>query len=221
MNCLICPLNWGLGHATRCIPIIRQLLTQGASVWIAASGRAGELLKREFPHLSHLSLPDYRLHYPSAGGNFLRTMLVQLPKLWFNVAVEHRQVQRWVKQFNIELIISDNCYGCWSRQCYNVFVCHHLFIQLPTSLRRFEPLLWRIHRRFIGRFDECWIPDVADNNQNLSGDLSHPTVQQLPTSVRYIGALSRLQRLENVSPRYELLVLLSGVEPQRTLFEQE
>jgi hypothetical protein len=46
---LVAPLDWGLGHATRCIPIIRELLSRGCEVWLAGEGAQEHLLKEEFP----------------------------------------------------------------------------------------------------------------------------------------------------------------------------
>ena len=47
---LVAPLDWGLGHATRCIPIIHELLQQNIEVWLAAEGEQEALLKKEFPN---------------------------------------------------------------------------------------------------------------------------------------------------------------------------
>ena len=62
-NILIAPLNWGLGHATRCIPIIKALEENGFNPIIASDGVALALLKKEFPHLITLELPSYNIKY--------------------------------------------------------------------------------------------------------------------------------------------------------------
>ena len=45
---LLAPLEWGLGHATRCIPIINELIKQNCEVLIAVEGATEHLLKKEF-----------------------------------------------------------------------------------------------------------------------------------------------------------------------------
>ncbi len=45
---LVAPLNWGLGHATRCIPIIEALENNGYVPIIASDGVALEMLKKNF-----------------------------------------------------------------------------------------------------------------------------------------------------------------------------
>ena len=61
---LIAPLDWGLGHATRCIPVIRELLSAGAKVIIAADGPVASLLHLEFPAIEIIPLAGYRIWWP-------------------------------------------------------------------------------------------------------------------------------------------------------------
>lgn len=67
---LVAPLDWGLGHATRCIPIIKELLAQDCDVWLAGEGAQVELLKTEFPDLPILELPGYRIKYAKTKKDF-------------------------------------------------------------------------------------------------------------------------------------------------------
>ena len=67
---LVAPLNWGLGHATRCIPIIRALLEQGHQPLIASDGVALALLRKEFPSLPFFELSSYKVSYAEKGKNF-------------------------------------------------------------------------------------------------------------------------------------------------------
>ena len=73
-----------------------------------------------------------------------------------------------------------------------------------------------MHRNYIKRFDECWVPDFSVKT-NLSGKLGHPKKFEIP--VKYIGALSRLEPVE-IESHYDIMVLLSGPEPQRTELEE-
>src|SRR5262245_52446649 len=133
-NVLITPLDWGLGHATRCIPIINELLNKNCSVVIGGSGEALELLKIEFPHLAFVSLPAYRPVYPSLGS-MVWNMLTQLPKFLSTIKKEHDVIEQLVRSSKIDLIISDNRYGCWSSAVPSIFITHQTNILLPKKFK--------------------------------------------------------------------------------------
>ena len=224
LKILICPLNWGLGHATRCIPIIRYLLQQGCEPIIATDGRAAQLLKTEFPHLQHLHLTGYDLQFPNSQQNLAITLAKQLPKIFYRIVQEHQELQQIITKYGIQCVISDNRYGCWTKKCPTVFMTHQIFVRLPPPLSVIQPLLWRLNRWFLQRYDHVWIPDEANAIINLSGELSHPQAQQsLPRNCQYIGILSRFEPPDEgetgLAKQYDITVLLSGVEPQRTELE--
>src|SRR4051812_46236066 len=87
-NVLVAPLDWGLGHATRCIPIIHQLLASGATVVLAGEGRTEVLLREEFPDLEFLTLAGYDMHYGKSKFSLLRNMVVQIPKMLLAIQEE-------------------------------------------------------------------------------------------------------------------------------------
>ena len=76
---LVAPLNWGLGHATRCIPIIRALKAHNFEPVIASDGAALQLLKKEFPDLEHVELPSYNITYPKNGKRFKSKLISETP----------------------------------------------------------------------------------------------------------------------------------------------
>jgi len=210
---LVAPLDWGLGHATRCIPIIRELQQQGAEVLLASDGRAYQLLRQEFPELPLFRLPPYNIHYPYRS--MVASMAVQLPKILRTMLLERRMTEQLVQRHRIDAVLSDNRYGCCSRPVPSVFMTHQLHIRIGLPL--LEWLVRQGNHGWINMFfDECWIPDVADT-PNLAGDLAHG--QQLPRT-HYIGVLSRMQKLE-VPLRYDVVAVLSGPEPQRSLLEEK
>jgi uncharacterized protein (TIGR00661 family) len=214
---LIAPLDWGLGHATRCIPIIKLLTEKGMEVIIAADGRAVQLLKDEFPSLRHIHLRGYRIHYSKTF--YLPLMIaLQIPKMIASIVREHFQLINIIRKEQPDIVISDNRYGLWSKKVKCIFVTHQLMVKCPAGLKFLEPILHRIILWLIKKYDECWIPDVVGEN-NLSGDLSHRF--PLPANAKFIGWLSRLHSSEIISEekKYDLLVLLSGTEPQRTMLE--
>ncbi|QHI37121.1 UDP-N-acetylglucosamine--N-acetylmuramyl-(pentapeptide) pyrophosphoryl-undecaprenol N-acetylglucosamine transferase [Kordia antarctica] len=210
---LIAPLNWGLGHATRSIPIIRGLLAHDFTPVIASDGIALALLQKEFPDLETITLPDYQIEYAKKGKNFKLKMLKDSPKLLKAISKEKKMIKKLVKQRDFCGIISDNRFGVYSKKVPSVFVTHQLNVLSGTTT-------WfssKIHQLVIRKFDECWIPDVA-GKPNLSGKLGHLKNSSLP--LKYIGPLSRLlpQELPMV---YDLMVILSGPEPQRTILENK
>jgi hypothetical protein len=125
---LIAPLDWGLGHATRCVPIINECLAKGEKVVIAADGAAAAFLKQEFPNLTHIRLKGWRMRYfwplPLA-------LALQMPFFGVSILLEHRRLQRIIKQMGVNRVISDNRYGLWSRNADCTIITHQLYIQLP------------------------------------------------------------------------------------------
>jgi len=221
---LVCPLNWGLGHATRCAPIIRKMLDEGHRVIIGAEQAPLAFLKQEFPDLEFVEFPGFRVRYFKNPFFFLGLM-VQAPLFYFSFLQEKRQLNQMINQYGITRVISDNRYGVHHQSVYSVFITHQLFIQLPKHLKRLEKPLHHVTRCLINRFDECWVPDYEEEKISLSGQLSHGKL--LPKNVRYIGPLSRFSTpvfsIETIEPNAypDVLILISGPEPHRTGFEHE
>lgn len=215
---LVCPLDWGLGHATRCIPIIQLLLQKNTEVLIGGNGSSLALLKKEFPELVFIDLPGYDIQY--ANGSLALKLFLSTPKIFTAIKREHDQLEKIIREKKIDLVISDNRFGLWNKQVITIFITHQLMIKAPIG----ERLLYRINRYYIRKFSECWIPDLA-GTPNLSGDLSHP--YPLPSNAFYIGPLSRFSLLKKIRTEpafslkdsYHVLVIISGPEPQRQLFE--
>ena len=214
LQILVAPLEWGLGHATRCIPIINELINQNCEVYIAAEGATCYLLKQEFPELIFLPLAGYRMKY-SRKKNFLPwKILTQFPKIAFTINNEHQWLKKTVKKYKIDGIISDNRFGMYHTNIPSVYITHQLLIKTGNSIQ--ERIAQRIHYYFINKYKECWVPDYEANG--LAGELSHP--KKLPDRIKYLGALSRFESI-NLEKKYDLLVSISGPEPQRTIFEEQ
>ena len=213
---LVAPLDWGLGHATRCIPIIRGLLSNGFKVILAAEGVQASLLNTEFPNLLILPLVGYRVRYSNKKSMLPFTILQQLPRLYITIKKEGSWLQKVIKEHKIDLVISDNRYGLSTPLIPCIFITHQLTIKAP--FRWLENLLQKINYRYVNQFTACWVPDVA-GEKNAAGLLSHPNL--LPhTKVHYLGLLSRFQLLPT-SKKYDYCILLSGPEPQRTFLEKK
>jgi uncharacterized protein (TIGR00661 family) len=207
---LICVLNWGLGHATRCIPIIREFQRQNTEVVLASDGRALDLLKEEFPDLTTYHLPAYNVTYRT--GNMFLNIAPQLPKILRTVVLEKRKVKELVEKHQFDCIISDNRFGCFVKGIPSIFMTHQLRIKLPFLL--LENIVAAFNQYFIRKFDKCWVPDHL-GNPNLSGVLSH-NVKGLKSE--FIGVLSRMRPID-IPSQYDVLIVLSGPEPQRTYLE--
>ena len=221
MKILIAPLNWGLGHASRCLPLITRYLKQGDEVVIAADGNALKLLRLHFPKLRYINLPALDLHY-SKGNSQVGAMFKSLPKIIKWSIADHNTLQQILAIEHFDLVISDNRFGFYSKDTRCVYITHQLMIKMPKSLKPLEPLAHRLHLRVINHYDECWIPDF-EGDKNLSGDLSHKYT--LPKNAKFIGPLSRFMNIKPTiqqpkGPTFDLAVL-SGIEPQRTLFEEQ
>ncbi|MEY8849991.1 glycosyltransferase [Psychroserpens sp. XS_ASV72] len=208
---LVAPLNWGLGHATRCIPLIKALQDLGHEPVIASDGVALALLEKEFPELETIALPSYDIKYAKNGQFFKFKMLQNSPKLVNAIKSERKTVNNIVKDKQIDGIISDNRLGVYNKNVPSVFITHQLKVLSGNTTW----LSTKMHQKIIKRFNECWVPDNIGED-NLSGKLGHTEVQGIP--VKYIGPLSRFNKTERPL-KYDLMVLLSGPEPQRTMLE--
>ncbi|WP_343488065.1 glycosyltransferase [Allomuricauda sp. d1] len=210
---LVAPLNWGLGHATRCIPVIRALLQEGHQPYIASDGVALNLLQKEFPDLPSFHLPSYKIKYAKKGKHFKIKMIWDSPKVLKAMAKEKKAVKKLVKEHDIDGIISDNRLGVYYKKVPCIFITHQLNV-LSGNTTWFSS---KVHQKIIKKFDECWVPDVA-GKPNLTGKLGH--LKKSKKKIKYLGPLSRFVR-EDVEKVYDLMVLLSGPEPQRTFLEEK
>ncbi len=216
---LIAPLNWGLGHASRCMPIINALLKNGHHVILASDGVALELLKQEFPDLIIEELPSYGVTYPE-NGNFIWHVAKLIPSILTAIKAENKKLTELVKTYGIDVVISDNRYGMYNANVKSIFMTHQIKVASPMG----EGVLATIQKKYWQNFDDLWIPDFA-GEPNVSGKLSHNEI--VPETAKYLGSLSRFTT-ELISIKPESLTLdsgfvlavISGPEPQRTVFEK-
>lgn len=214
---LVAPLDWGLGHATRCIPIIRELQLAGHEVLIAAEGDGEHILRENFPELQFIYLKGYGLSYSRNLPAWLKT-IQQLPKIMSAMKSEHAALEKIIDEHQIDIVISDNRFGLWNKKIRSVYITHQLMIKCPKGLKIFEPLLHTWHKNIIRKFDHCWIPDNP-GSENLSGDLSHK--YPLPPNAEFIGPISRFSNRKESTIENDLCIILSGPEPSRTEFEKK
>ena len=217
-NIFICPLDWGIGHATRCVPVINEFIIQGAKVTIGADNQPLAFLQKEFPNLDFIKFPGYRFKYPN-NNRMAFSMMMSAPKIIQDIKKENRELEKLIAQEQFDAIISDNRYGLWSEKVHAVFMTHQINIQTPAYLSFLNYFLSHINRKYINHFDELWIPDVEDEN-NLSGKLSYGHHFE---NTYFIGPMTRFEESTNSEgePQNDLLVMLSGPEPQRSILEEK
>ncbi len=217
---LVCPMDWGLGHATRVVPIIDRLLERKVRVVLGADNRPLEFLKRRFPQCELVRIPGYRPVYPKKSSFALKVML-DIPRMLFSARKAHKLLEQIITDLNIDAVISDNRYELWSVQVPTIFITHQLQIHTRGILNSARPIFQKIIYSFIVKHNEMWVPDFP-GEPNLSGELSH--VKKLPLKmVLYIGPLSRLQKLKDITSFKEIpdiLCIMSGPEPQRSILEK-
>jgi len=203
---LVAPLNWGLGHATRMIPLIDHCLSLGKEVAIASDGIALQLLEREYPQLKSYSLPGYNIRYSKqATGTYI---MLQSPKIALAARAEYLVTAKIVADFKPDLIVSDNRLGVRHPVTKSVIVTHQVAVITPTRL--LTPIARSINRFMLNHFDSVWIMDHPD--RRLTGQLSNPEGLK---SVESLGVLTRLTRpalLDVLPPLGYTFTLVRGTD---------
>lgn len=220
-NILICPLEWGLGHATRMIPVAVELLRQSHNVIFASGEEHLSLIRDELPQCSYLSFPGFKPQFSHHLPQYI-SILFKIPLLAYHIVLEHIMLKKIIREYSIDIVISDNRFGLWNNSIKTVYVTHMPLIPFPVKMKFLEPLGVFIHRQIIRKYDLCFIPDLP-GEINLSGRLSHGMC--LPGNVRYIGILSRFASLLPASsgiPGFKYnTIILSGTEPQKEILKQK
>lgn len=209
----IAPLDWGLGHATRCVPIIKELLKDN-TVILGITPLTKTILEPEFPQLKKIELPAYEIEYSKTLPLWIKLGL-SYPRLSQIIAKEKKLLDKIISENNINVVISDNRFGLYSSKVHCVFMTHQVFLKAPA----FQKLAQSVNKKYILKYNEVWVPDHASSETNLSGELSHGT--HFHKNVKYIGPKSRLQDVicDVEKNKYDYLFLLSGPEPGRTTLE--
>ncbi len=215
---LISPLNWGLGHATRLIPVIDTLTKQGHYCLLAGESPSIDVLREAFPQLPFVELHGFNVKLSKSNQQWFK-IFKQVPTFFKAINKEFDLTQLLIEKYQIDLILSDNRYGVRSNNVASIIVTHQTQPHLGKIFNFFRPLSNQVIKYLLKKFDACWIPDF-NIPKNLSGDLSVP-IKTLTTS--HLGILSRLainetDAINNLNT--DILVILSGPEPHRSQLEQ-
>ncbi|MBI9054639.1 MAG: hypothetical protein JEY96_12525 [Bacteroidales bacterium] len=216
---LVCPLDWGLGHASRDIHIIRALIENDFEVFVAGSPKILKYLGNEIPDVKCVDLEGFKVKYSKRKSQIFK-MLTLIPRIFFWTIKEHFKLKQLVKKHNFNIVISDNRFGLWNKNVKSIFITHQLRVIFPSGLRIFEFIYRLLVRFIINKYDECWIPDLKEE-KNLAGDLSHP--KRKLKNGKYIGLLSRFaifNHYQAPETLFDIVFVLSGPEPQRSLLEE-
>ncbi|NLA25208.1 MAG: UDP-N-acetylglucosamine--N-acetylmuramyl-(pentapeptide) pyrophosphoryl-undecaprenol N-acetylglucosamine transferase [Bacteroidales bacterium] len=214
-NILIGGLDWGLGHASRMIPIINYLISEGHNVIIAGNGSSLKLLQENFSFIKFIEFSGPKITYAS-NKNQVIYLMFQAPRAMFKFWMQKNRLRKIVKQLGIDLIISDNRPYFRNKKCKNIYITHQIFPLAGSSKKILSKIATKLHLRVMRKYQYCLIPD-AENENNLSGLLSHG---KLPKNTKYIGWLSRFDKLESLDIQENtVLIVLSGPEPQRSILE--
>jgi hypothetical protein len=205
----IAALDWGLGHATRCVPVIRQLEKENKII-LGITPLTRTIFDKEFPLLEKVNIPAYNIRYSAVLPLWMK-LLSDAPRLLSVIKKEHRLLNNIIHEKKIDVIISDNRFGMYSKKIHSVFITHQLFLKAPLGAHLFQ----KKNRIYLLNFNEIWVPDHENEEISLSGELSHGT--HFHKNVKYIGPKSRLEKV-TAEKKYDHLFLISGPQPQQKFF---
>ena len=185
-NILICPLEWGLGHAGRMIPLAKKLYERNNNIFIGAGEEHLSLFRNELLGVTYISFPGFRPGYSRHLPQYL-VLLLEMPILLFHITQEHFRLKKIIRDYNIDIVISDNRFGLWNKNVQTVYITHQPLIPFPKLFRFLEVPGVLLHRFIIKKYSFCFIPDLP-GEINISGRLSHGL--KLPGNVRYKRLMS-------------------------------
>jgi len=216
----IAPLNWGLGHATRLLPLIKFLLAKDYEVYIGASGRSKEVLRQEVKQCKFFDFPEYPIKYPQSRFFVTRFMLIIFPKMLLAMRNEQKKLRILHKKYQFDLIISDNRFSLALGGVRSLLISHQLRYKLPWPIQKMEWLPEYFNYSHFKKYDRIIVPDI-EKNKTLTGELSH-NMRYLPENkLYYLGIMTTLkQKIREVGESIDYFVIISGPEPQRTKFEK-
>lgn len=208
----------GLGHATRSLPLIRALTLRGHNIVVGSSGRAMAFLRAELPDVQFVVIPDYGITY-SRGRFLLPRLAARAPGMLWAIMLERELTQQVVYGRNIDLIISDHCYGAHFKGVPSYFISHQIYFAMPTGFGLFsKPVGW-VNQLPHRNFQKVFIPDLPGEGQGvISGKLSR-IPRRYHHKYRHIGLMASVGK-EAVEEDIDLLVSISGPEPQRSILEE-
>ncbi len=214
LTILFCPLDWGLGHITRDVPLIQYCVNEGHKVIVAGSEKVIQIAKEACPTITTELFTGFEIIYSKKRGIIIG-LLLKLPDYIVDFYNDHKKTEALADKHNVDLVISDNRFGCYSKEAYSVYISHQLQFRLKGIAKPFNFIPAWVHRQIIKKYNHCLIPDF-ETKPRLAGELSEK--KRLRTPATYIGILSRFEP-KTADKTEDTVVLLGGPEPYRTQFE--
>jgi uncharacterized protein (TIGR00661 family) len=219
MNIIYGVCSWGLGHATRSLPVIRKLIDEGNKLTVVSHGRSLELLKKELgKNLKYFDIPDYPMLLSENSRQFLAKSVVYWPSFIKRMESELQSLKKILDKGKYDRIISDSRYGFYSRSIPSIFITHQIRIMNPLRINMFERGSEIFNLFFFKRYAGVIIPDYKDDD--LTGDLSHNLRRIDENKINYVGVLSDFKK-RKTKKNIDCMISISGPEPQRTMLEKK
>jgi len=210
--------SWGLGHATRSLPVIRKLINEKHELTIISNGRSLELLKKELgKEIKYIDIPDYPMLLSKNSRQFMAKSLIYWPKFIGGIHKGFSQLKQILEKEKYDRIISDARYDIYSRKIPSFFISHQMRIMNPLRIKMLENGSEIFNLFFFKRFCGVIVPDFKDDN--ISGDLSHNLKKIDENKLHFVGVLSDFKQ-KITKKDIDYFISISGPEPQRTMFEE-
>jgi uncharacterized protein (TIGR00661 family) len=211
--------SWGLGHATRSLPVIRRLIRENNEITIISNGRSLDLLRNELnKKVNFIDIPDYPMLISENSRQFIAKSILYWPLFIKKMESGLQKLTRIVKKNKYDIIISDGRYDIYNKIIPSFFISHQMRIMNPLRIKFLETGSEIYNKFFFKRFKGVIIPDYKKND--LSGDLSHNLKKIDSSKLNYVGVLSDFKRIDKKKD-IDYLISISGPEPQRTIFENK
>jgi len=219
MKIIYAVCSWGLGHATRSLPVIRALVNEHNDVTVISNGRSLEVLKKELEDTVHYAdIPDYPMLVSENTRQFLAKSMVYWPVFIKRIEDGLAELQKILRQSHYDCIFSDARYDMYSKKIPSIFLSHQMRIMNPLRIKMFERSMERFNLFFFKRFGTVLVPDYRDDS--LSGDLSHNLRRIKEERLHYVGVLSDFRK-RRFKKDIDYLISISGPEPQRSYLEDK
>jgi len=211
--------SWGLGHATRSLPVIRKLIDEKNDLTIISNGRSLDLLKGEIgENIEYFDIPDYPMLLSDNSRQFMAKSMIYWPLFIKKMQSGLSQLTKMLKTRKCDLIISDGRYDIYSKKIPSFFISHQMRIMNPLRIKMLETGSEIFNLFFFKRFKGVIVPDYKD--ESLSGDLSHNLKKINEEKINYVGILSDFKK-KKTKKDIDYLISISGPEPQRTILEKK
>lgn len=219
LKCLFAVHDWGLGHATRDLLLIRALLDAGHSVTVLTTGRAMTLLRQELgSRCEFIDYPDIPKPLGRTAAEFYIRMTLSMPQVLRRYRLERAFTRRLCETHGFDRIISDSRMGVVSTEIPSFYIFHSLRQIMPRPLRRLSSWVENQQKRMMADARLILVPD--QEKDGIAGDLCHNTDRDWTGRAEYIGILSSIQA-QSVEQNVDVFISISGAEPQRTYFENK